>query len=107
MNEKYNSWLTNPSSTEKPARLDSKQTAKLLGFQEHDIPVLVAGRLLKPLGKPVPNATKYFAACDMDALAKNPQWLNAATQLVYDYWKKKNRAKTPRVLPIHNIAIAA
>jgi hypothetical protein len=41
-----------------PARLDAKLTALVLGFQEHDIPVLIAAKMLKPLGKPVPNATK-------------------------------------------------
>ena len=103
---KYDNWRIEPSSSEKPARLDARQTAKLLGFQEHDIPVLIAGRLLKPLGKPVPNATKYFAACEMGALASDPKWLNAATQLVYDYWKKKNRAKNSNIVSMPT-AIAA
>jgi hypothetical protein len=45
-----------------PGRLNTTEAAVLLGFQEHDIPVLIAGKLLTPLGRPAPNAPKYFAA---------------------------------------------
>ena len=82
-----------------PAGLDSKQTAKLLGFQERDIAVFISLKLLKPLGKPVPNSMKYFAACEISALADNPQWLNAATQAIYDYWKFRNKSKSEKTLP--------
>ena len=75
------------------ARLDAAQTALILGFTEHDIPILVAAKLLLPLGKPVPNATKYFATCDIEVLATNKQWLEDATQALYDYWKGKNERK--------------
>ena len=44
-----------------PGRLTVPQTAALLGFAEHDIPILVRKGLLKSLGNPVPNAVKYFA----------------------------------------------
>jgi hypothetical protein len=33
-----------------------------MGFTPHDIPTLVRAGLLKPLGRPTPNAVKYFAA---------------------------------------------
>src|SRR5208283_3845328 len=49
-----------------PARLDSTQTARVLGFQDHDIPVLVSNDLLEPLGKPAANVRKYFAAVGLD-----------------------------------------
>ena len=107
MNARYDSWLKNSRITEIPARLDKIKTAELLGFQEHDIPVLVAEGLLKPLGKPVPNATKYFATCEIIALAENPKWLNLATQAVYDYWKDKNDNKLPKVSTVSRLPIAA
>ena len=50
-----------------PARLNAEQTAALLGLSSHDIPVLVSAKLLRPLGKPVPNAAKWFAGCVTDA----------------------------------------
>jgi hypothetical protein len=49
-------------------RLNAEQAAFLLGFQSHDIPVLARAKLLEPLGKPVPNAPKYFAAVVLDEL---------------------------------------
>ena len=48
-----------------PARLSTGETAVLLGFQEHDIAPLIAAKLLAPLGKPAPNAPKYFATVDV------------------------------------------
>jgi hypothetical protein len=93
------------------ARLDSAQAARVLGFSEHDIPILVRQGLLNPLGKPVPNATKYFAACQIVALAGDPKWLNAATQVIYEYWKGKNDRKTSNKRrdepPASEVALAA
>ena len=45
-----------------PGRLNTSEVAIVLGFHEHDIAPLVAAKLLLPLGKPAPNAPKYFAA---------------------------------------------
>jgi hypothetical protein len=76
-----------------PARLDSRQTASVLGFQAHDIPVLTAAKLLQPLGKPVPNAPKYFAACVLEELRSNPDWLDRASRAVTRHWQVKNGNK--------------
>jgi len=77
-----------------PARLDSAQTAKILGFQEHDIPVLVACKKLTALGKPAQNAVKYFASCEIEELAGSRDWLSKSTQALYDFWKQKNSRRT-------------
>lgn len=76
-----------------PARLDAAQTAAMLGFQAHDIPVLVAAKLLRPLGKPADNGVKYFATAGILALFDNPDWLNKATQRVSEHWVVKNSRK--------------
>jgi hypothetical protein len=55
-----------------PARLSTGEAAVLLGFQEHDIAPLIAAKLLAPLGRPVPNAPKYFATVDVLAIAQRP-----------------------------------
>lgn len=47
-----------------PARLSVDQVAWALGCQAHDIPILVAARLIKPLGNPAPNAIKFFATSE-------------------------------------------
>ena len=77
-----------------PARLDSEQTARVLGFQEHDIPVLVGRDMLQPLGKPAANARKYFAAVDVQAVAADSAWLNKATRILYQHWQEKNANRT-------------
>ena len=43
-----------------PAMLNAPQTAAMLNLSEHDIPVLIRAGLLNPVGKPPPNAMKYF-----------------------------------------------
>ncbi len=73
-----------------PGRLDAAQTAVLLGCQEHDIPILVNRGLLEPLGNPIQNARKYFAAVHVLALAQDPVWLNKATKILYQHWAGKN-----------------
>ena len=73
-----------------PARLNSTETCVLLGFQEHDIPTLVAAKLLTPLGKPVANAPKYFATVEILAVAQDVIWLGKATKTISARWKQKN-----------------
>jgi hypothetical protein len=76
-----------------PARLDVAQTAKLLGFAEHDIQVLMAARKLTPLGDPAPNAPKRFAAIEVIGLAADVEWLNKATKEVCKYWRHKRERR--------------
>ena len=77
-----------------PARLDVKQTADILGFQEHDIAPLVREEMLEPLGKPMPNARKYFARVQIMEIADDPSWLSKATKLIYQHWQEKNASRT-------------
>jgi hypothetical protein len=73
-----------------PARLGAGDTAKLLGFAEHDIQVLMATGKLTPLGDPAPNAPKWFAAIEVIQLATDRDWLNKATREVSRYWRHKH-----------------
>ena len=75
-------------------RLDAKTTAAILGFQEHDIPILVARGLLKPLGSPAKNAKKYFSAVEILALAADTNWLSKATKAVNCHWQTQNAKRT-------------
>jgi hypothetical protein len=76
-----------------PGRLNMTETAVLLGFQEHDIPALIAGKLLSPLGKPAANAPKYFASVDVVNAAQDREWLSHATRMLSRYWSEKNTRK--------------
>jgi hypothetical protein len=77
-----------------PGRLNTSEAAVLLGFQEHDIALLVAAKLLVPLGKPAPNAPKYFAAIDIAERASDSEWLSSATKQLSKHWLRKNQRKS-------------
>jgi hypothetical protein len=76
-----------------PARLTAEQTAWVLNCQPHDVPILVAARLLKPLGNPPPNSVKYFATLEIIELGKDRTWLAKVTNALNQHWQKKNAAK--------------
>ena len=76
-----------------PARLTAEQTAWVLNCQPHDVPVLVAARLLKPLGNPPPNSVKFFAAREVLEQAQDRAWLARVTSTLNQHWQKKNSAK--------------
>jgi hypothetical protein len=76
-----------------PGRLNTSETAVLLGFQEHDIAALIAAKLLVPLGKPAPNSPKYFAAVEIGERASNTEWLSSATKVIAKHWRRKNQRK--------------
>jgi len=73
-----------------PARLTVEQAAWLLGCQSHDVPILIALRLLKPLGNPSQNAIKFFSTAEITDLAKDRVWLAKMTQAIGQHWHKRN-----------------
>jgi hypothetical protein len=78
-----------------PARLTTEQVAVLLGFRAHDIAILCRANLLHPLGKPAPNAPKYFEARFVEECYADTAWLARATLATSAHWKGKN-ARTER-----------
>ena len=78
-----------------PARLDVNQTAEILGFLPHEIPVLLKVGLLKPLGRPAPNGHKFFGAVEIAAFSENREWLDKATRAVARHWKDRNSNSNP------------
>ncbi len=74
-----------------PARLDVVATAKLLGFAEHDVQILMAAGRLTPLGEPAPNAPKWFAAVEVVRLAADREWLHRATKEISKHWRRKRK----------------
>jgi len=76
-----------------PARLDVVATAKLLGFAEHDIQILMAVGKLTPLGDPAPNAPKWFAAVEVIRLAADKEWLHKATKEISKHWRHKRERR--------------
>src|SRR5271165_5987731 len=73
-----------------PARLTAEQAAWVLNCQPHDVPALVAARLLKPLGNPAPNGVKFFATSDVLELSEDRDRLAKMTNTITQHWQKKN-----------------
>src|ERR1700683_2702745 len=76
-----------------PARLTAEQAGWVLNCQPHDIPALIHARLLKPLGNPSANGTKYFATADLLETAKDRSWLVKMTSAINAHWQKQNAKK--------------
>jgi hypothetical protein len=66
----------------------------MLGFAMHDIPILVAKGLLKPLGRPTANAAKFFATSTIQELREDANWLSKATDTLRLHWKEKNSRRS-------------
>ncbi|HTB63283.1 MAG TPA: VOC family protein [Opitutales bacterium] len=77
-----------------PARLDATQTAWFLGFEPHQIPWLVSAGLLKPLGHPARNSTKFFATETLEQFRRDEKWLARASDAIASYWRERNAHKT-------------
>ena len=73
-----------------PARLSAEQAAWVLNCQPHDIPPLIAARLLKPLGNPAANSFKYFATADLLEQMQDRNWLVRVTNTIYTHWQGRN-----------------
>lgn len=78
----------------KPARLTCENVAWLLGFVPHEIPILVAKGLLRPIGSPPRNGVKYFACADVEPLRADRKWLERASSCIHRYWETKNSRRT-------------
>jgi hypothetical protein len=76
-----------------PARVTAEQAAGLLGFSPHEIPILTARGLLKPLGHPAPNAPKFFLTEAMKELRRDEKWMGKASDAISEYWRIKNNRK--------------
>jgi DNA-binding transcriptional MerR regulator len=76
-----------------PQRLTAAEAAGRLGLSPHEIRILVARGLLKPLGHPAPNGPKYFLTALLDDLKRDEKWHGRATDALQEYWRHKNARK--------------
>ena len=76
-----------------PVRLTAEQVSWFLNCQTHDVPILVAARLLKPLGNPAANGIKFYSTAELQELVKDRAWLVKISNAVNDHWQRNNAAK--------------
>jgi hypothetical protein len=82
-----------------PARLTLAQTAVLLGVGDHDIASLIRARLLLPLGSPESNAPKFFAARQVEEMARDPVKVDKMVKTISRHWREKNQRQDRGLLP--------
>lgn len=76
-----------------PASCTAAQAAGLLGISPHEIPILVAKGLLKPIGHPAPNAPKFFLTAKLEELSRDEKWFGKARDAISEHWQYKNKRK--------------
>jgi hypothetical protein len=82
--------MTTWATKDLPARMLAAQVAKLLNCTTEDVAILVTAGKLRPLGRPKPNAVKFFSAVELIALLADREWLDEATKTIGQYWRRKN-----------------
>jgi hypothetical protein len=80
-----------------PDRLTATEAAGKLGVSPHEIPILVAKGLLKPLGHPASNGPKFFLTATLKDLERDEKWHGKAADAVQEYWRHKNGRKQDTV----------
>ena len=76
-----------------PASCTAAQAAGFLGVSPHEVPILLAKGLLKPIGHPAPNAPKFFLTAKLEELARDEKWFGKARDAISEYWHYKNIRK--------------
>jgi len=74
-----------------PGRFSVQEAGWYLGFSADDIPRLTKARLLKPVGKPGPKATKIYSLARLRRLRESDPWMNKASDTMYKFWQNRNR----------------
>jgi hypothetical protein len=82
--------MTTWAAKDLPARLLAAQVAKLLNCSTDDVAILVSAGKLRALGKPKPNAVKFFSSIELITLLADREWLDEATKTIGQYWRRKN-----------------
>ena len=82
--------MTTWAAKDIPARLQSAQVAKLLNCSTDDVAILVSAGKLRALGKPKPNAVKFFSSIELITLLADREWLDDATKTIGQFWRRKN-----------------
>jgi hypothetical protein len=76
-----------------PASCTAAQAAGFLGISPHEVPILLARGLLKPLGHPAQNAPKSFLTAKLKELAVDEKWFGKAKDAISEHWHYKNTRK--------------
>jgi len=100
-NEVIHTAMSTWAAKDLPARLLSAQVAKLLNCSTDDVAILVNAGKLRALGKPKPNAVKYFSSIELFTLLADREWLDEATKTIIQFWRRKNARRNGLITAKH------
>ena len=55
--------------------------------------ILISAGKLRALGRPKPNAVKYFSTIELITLLADREWLDEVTKTIGQYWRRKNERR--------------
>ena len=82
---------SNQKGPHRPACVGMEEAAGIFGWPNYYLPFLVRAGHLKPLGKPAPNARKWFATVEIERMCGDPGWLDKAIRIVEREIAEMNR----------------
>jgi hypothetical protein len=82
----------------RPACVGTEEAAKFFGWPTYYMPFLMRAGHLKPLGKPAPNARKWFASVELERLGNDADWLDRAVRIVEKQIRDMNAKQKGRLL---------
>ena len=82
---------TDPNGRPWPACVGVEEASRIFGWPLYFFPVLMKVGHLKPLGKPMQNARKWFATCELERLSRDAAWLDRAIRIVEKHVKDANQ----------------
>jgi hypothetical protein len=86
-----------PTTRTLPACVGAEEAAAILGWPLYFFPVLMRTGHLKPLGKPIQNARKWFATVELRRLGADAAWLDKAIRIVEKHVQASNRKQRSRL----------
>ena len=75
-----------------PAQLSASEASHLLGCAPHDVPVVVAKGLPKPLGYPTRNAVTLHRVT-LKELSNDAKWVFRIRAAINEFWRMKNAGR--------------
>jgi hypothetical protein len=93
----HSDWVRNPTTGKPAGRMVSEDVASVIPCRPDQVATLIACGLLRPLGRPVHNATRWFSICAVQAALADEAWLSEVTCVLCERDYKRNQAKSTRV----------
>jgi hypothetical protein len=86
-------WPRHPATGKPIGRIASEEVAAVIPCRKDQIPVLIGKGLLRPLGTPADNATRWFSLCAVQVSLWDEAWLSEVTRVLSARDAERNALK--------------